>query len=164
MHLLGEMKVSRRAGSPTPLLAGKYFLYSFCNTNWVKLFVYGYFTTSYQLQIQTPLQTACILHPHAATLWLIGFNSVDGLGNGLMDYMDTLLVHTFHLLYVNWEELRFQICRAKTMISKYQKDTSFTACLTLLGMELFASQRNSTKTAWKLIWVKRGSAQKTVQF
>lgn len=42
-----------------------------------------------------------MLHPHAATLWLIGFNSVDDLGNGLMDYMDTLLVHTFHLLYVN---------------------------------------------------------------
>lgn len=46
-------------------------------------------------------KTACILHPHAATLWPIGFNSVDGLGNGLMDCMNTFLVHTFHLLYVN---------------------------------------------------------------
>lgn len=164
MHFLGEMKVSRRAGSPIPLLAGKYFLYSFCNTNWVKLFVYGYFLNPTNYRSKPTCKTACILHPHAATLWLIDFNSVDDLGNGLMDCMNTLLVHTFYLLYANWEELQFQICRAKTMISKYQKDTSFTACLTLLELELFASQRNSTKTAWKLIWVKRGSAQKTVQF
>lgn len=50
---------------------------------------------------ESTCKTACILHPHAATLWLIGFNSVDVLGNGLMDCMNTLQVHTFHLLYVN---------------------------------------------------------------
>lgn len=27
-------------------------------------------------------ETACILHPHAAILWLICFNSVDDWGNG----------------------------------------------------------------------------------
>lgn len=50
---------------------------------------------------ESTCNTACILDPHAATLWLICFNSVDNSGNGLMDCMNTLLVHTFHLLYVN---------------------------------------------------------------
>lgn len=49
------------------------------------------------------------------------------------------------------------------MISKYQKDTSFTACLTILEMKLLASQRNSTSTnRLKASVSLRGSARKIV--
>lgn len=50
---------------------------------------------------ESTCKTACTLHPHAATLWLVGFNRVDDSGNGLMDRINTFLVRTFHLLYVN---------------------------------------------------------------
>lgn len=143
-----EVKVSRTAGSSTPLLAGKDFLYSFVTqTAWSCLSRDVWLNPINHLS-QPTCKPACSLHPHAAnslSVWFERCSWLEGeVGGSLMDWMDTLLVHPLHLLYVNQAELQFKICRAKTMISKYPKDTSFTACSTLLGTKLFASQRSST--------------------